>query len=123
MSQTKEATEWTGWCNGIGMMKTSFYNLVIVSPGDPRILKFHVSRRVIMMLFAAFLLSFLVTVAVGYTISRQELSNAEHVRLQVENQTLEVENKNAAIRNQKLEAQLDDIEKRSERVNTLLKTN
>lgn len=105
------------------MMKTSFYNLVIVSPGDPQILKFHVSRRMIMMLFAAFLLSFLVTVAVGYTISRQKLSGEEHLRLQVENQTLEVENKNAAIRNQKLEAQLDDIEKRSERVNTLLKSN
>lgn len=106
----------------MGMTKPSFYNLVIVSPGDPRILKFHVSRRVIMMLIAAFLLSFLVTVAVGYTISRQRLSSVEHARLQEENQTLEVENRNAAIRYQKLAAQLDNIEKRSERVNALLQS-
>ena len=104
------------------MTKPSFYNLVIVSPGDPRILKFHISRRVIMLTIAAFLVSFLVTVAVGHTISRLGLGNEEHVRLQAENQTLEVENKNAAIRNQKLEAQLDDIEKRSERVSELLQS-
>ena len=104
------------------MMKPSFYNLVIVSPGDPRILKFHISRKVIVVLIIAFLVSFLVTVVVGYAISRMGLSNAEHVRLQTENQTLEVENKNAAIRNQRLQAQLDDLEKRSERVSTLLQS-
>src|SRR5438067_4897082 len=101
------------------MMKPSFYNLVIVSPGDPRILKFHISRRVIMILIVAFLVSFLVTVAVGYTISRLGSSNADHVRLETENQALEVENKNAAIRNQRLEAHLNDLEKRSERVSEI----
>jgi uncharacterized protein YlxW (UPF0749 family) len=105
------------------MMKPSFYNLVIVSPGDPRILKFHISRRVIMILIVAFLLSFLVTVAVGYAISVIESREAEHARLlRMENQTLQVENKNAMIHNQKLEAQLDEIEKRSERVTTLLQS-
>src|SRR5262245_46967423 len=94
---------------------------MIVSPGDPRVLKLHVSRRMIMILIAAFLLSFLITVAVGYTISRRGLSSAEHARLEEENQTLEVENRNIAIRYQKLEAQLDDIEKRSQRVSSLLK--
>jgi sensor domain CHASE-containing protein len=103
------------------MMKPSLYKLMIVSPGDPQVLKFQVSRRMIMILIAAFLLSFLVTVAVGYTISRRGLSSAEHTRLQEENQTLEVENRNIAIRYQKLEAQLDDIEKRSQRVSSLLK--
>jgi uncharacterized protein YlxW (UPF0749 family) len=105
------------------MMKPNFYNLVIVSPGDPRILKFHISRRVIFILIVAFLVSFLVTVAVGYTISRLESRNAEGARLlRMENQTLQVENKNAMIRNQKLEAQLDDIEKRSEHVTSLLES-
>src|ERR1044071_762815 len=105
------------------MMKPNFYNLVIVSPGDPRILKFHISRRVIMILIVAFLVSFLITVAVGYTIGRLEARNAEHAQLlRTENQTLQVENKNAMIRNQKLEAQLNDIEKRSERVTTLLES-
>jgi uncharacterized protein YlxW (UPF0749 family) len=105
------------------MMKPSFYNLVIVSPGDSRILKFHISRRVIMILIVAFLVSFLVTVAVGYTISLLESRSAERARvLRTENQTLQVENKNAMIRNQKLRAQLDDLEKRSERVTTLLQS-
>ena len=104
-------------------MKPSFYNLVIVSPGDPQILKFHISRRVILILVIAFLASFLVTAAVGYTISRLESRSAEHARvLRMENQTLQVENKNALIRNQKLQAQLDEIEKRSERVTSLLES-
>src|SRR5437773_6606867 len=101
------------------MMKPSFYNLVIVSPGDPRILKFHISRKVIAVLIIAFLVSFLVTVVVGYAISRQRLSNVDQVRLQTENQTLEVQNRNAAIRNEKLEAQLDGLEKLSHRVSAL----
>ena len=104
-------------------MKPNFYNLVIVSPGDSRILKFHISRRVIMIMIVAFLLSFLITVAVGYIISsRKELNSEEHLRLQTENQTLEVEIKNAAIRNQKLEAQLENLEKLSERVSTLMES-
>jgi uncharacterized protein YlxW (UPF0749 family) len=105
------------------MMKPNFYNLVIVSPGDSRILKFHISRRVIMIMIVAFLLSFLITVAVGYIISsRKELNSEEHLRLQTENQTLEVEIKNAAIRNQKLEAQLENLEKLSQRVSTLMES-
>ena len=104
-------------------MKPNFYNLVIVSPGDSRILKFHISRRVIMIMIVAFLLSFLITVAVGYIISsRKELNGEEHLRLQTENQTLEVEIKNAAIRNQKLEAQLENLEKLSQRVSTLMES-
>ena len=76
-----------------------------------------------MILIVAFLLSFFVTVALGYIISnRKELNNAEHVRLQSENQTLEVEIKNAAIRNQKLEAQLQNLEKLTERVSTLMES-
>jgi hypothetical protein len=78
---------------------------------------------VIMILIVAFLVSFFVTVALGYIISsRKELNNAEHLRLQTENQTLEVEIKNAAIRNQKLEAQLENLEKLSERVSTLMES-
>ena len=42
--------------------------------------------------------------------------------LQENIRALEVENKNAAIRVQKLEAQLDAIDKRSQRVNELLQS-
>jgi mannitol-specific phosphotransferase system IIBC component len=105
------------------MMKPSFYNLVVVSPGDPRIVKFHISRKVILMLVVAFLVSFLVTVAVAYTISRlSNSSSGEQIRLEKENQALAVQNKNAAIRNQKLEAQLDGLEKLTDRVNALLQS-
>src|SRR5262245_29808356 len=103
------------------MMKPNFYNLVIVSPGDPRILKFHISRRAIIFLIVAFIVSFLVTVAFGYVMSSwQGWIDTEQSRLQSENQTLEVQNRNAAILNQKIEAQLDAIEKRSQRVNALI---
>lgn len=102
------------------MMKTTFYNLVIVSPGDPRIHRIHITRQAVVILMVAFLLSFLVTVAVGYGVGPEKISTAEHVRLQAENQSLDVENKNAEIRNQRLEAELDDLEKLSYRVSTLI---
>ena len=104
------------------MMKTNFCNLVIVSPGDPRILKIHISRRAVVILIVAFLLSFCVTVAVGRGIGPEKLSNAEHRRLQAENQSLEVQNKNAKIQNQRLEAELENLEKLSYRVGTLIES-
>jgi uncharacterized protein YlxW (UPF0749 family) len=101
------------------MMKPTFYNLVIVSPGDPRIFKIHITRQTVVILMVAFLLTFLVTVALGHSVGPEKLNTAEHLRLRAENQSLEVENKNAEIHNQRLEAELDDLEKLSYRVSTL----
>jgi hypothetical protein len=102
------------------MMKTSFYNLIVFSPGDPQVLKFHISRQAIVILIVAFLVSFLVTVAVGYTVGPEKLSSAEHLRLRAENLSLNVENKNAEIQNQRLQANLENIERLSSRVSTLI---
>src|SRR4051812_42684558 len=102
------------------MMKPSFYNLIIVSPGDPRILKFHISRQAVVILVVAFLVSFLVTVAIGSSVVPEKLSTLEHRRLSAENQDLQVENMNAAIHNERLEAQLNDLEKRSSHVSALV---
>lgn len=101
-------------------MKTSFYNLIVVSPDDPRIRKFHLSRRAIIFLIVAFLVSFVVTVALSHSTASEKLSNAEHLRLRTENMSLQVENKNAEIRNQKLEAELADLERLTSRVNALI---
>ena len=101
-------------------MKTSLCNLIVISPGDPRIWKIQISRTAAAILLGAFLLSFCVTVAVGYTVSPEKLHDAEHHRLQAENQALEVANKNAEIRNGKIERDLKEIEVLSHRVNTLM---
>jgi uncharacterized protein YlxW (UPF0749 family) len=104
------------------MIKTNFCNLVIVSPVDPRILKIHISRRAVVILIIAFLLSFCVTVAVGYSVGPEKLSSSEHLRLQAENQSLQVQNKNAVIQNQKLQAEIENLEKLSYRVGTLIES-
>jgi hypothetical protein len=104
------------------MMKTSFYNLIVISPDDPRILKFHISRYALLMLFLAFVISFLITLAVSRSIGPEKLNNAEHVRLRAENLNLEVANKNAEIRNKRLEAELMNLEKLSDRVTVLMET-
>ena len=115
--------EWPGVCTTSGMSKSDFYNMVIVSPGDPRIWKIRISRTAVAILAVAFLLSFCVTVAVGHTVAPEKLSNAEHLKLQAENQTLEVANKNAEIRNGKIERDLKEIEVLSYRLNALMKAN
>jgi hypothetical protein len=104
------------------MIKTSFYNLIVISPGDPRPMKLLISRRTILILLAAFLISFLITLAVTYSIGPEKLSNAEHQRLRAENLSLEVQNKNAEIRNKRLEAELMNLEEITTRVGRLMES-
>jgi len=105
------------------MKKTSFYNLIVVAPGDPRILKFNISRQAIVILIVAFVVSFLITLGVAYSMETERVSNDEHLRLRAENLSLQVEVKNAEIRNQKLEAELENLEKLSTRVSALVQSN
>ena len=71
-------------------------------------------------LIVAFFLSFCVTVAVNYSFSPEKLSDAEHLRLQTENQSLEIANKNAEIRTERLEAKLKKLQALSYRINALI---
>ena len=105
------------------MKKTSFYNLIVVSPGDPRVLKFNISRQAIVILIVAFVVSFLITLGVAYSMETERVSNDEHLRLRAENLSLQVEIKNAEIRNQKLETELENLEKLSTRVSALVQSN
>ena len=100
-------------------MNTSFCNLVIVSPGDPRIWKIHITWKAAVILLVAFLVSFCVTVALSYGVAPEKLSSAEHLRLQAENQSLEIANKNAVIRTEKLETELKKLEALFYRISAL----
>jgi hypothetical protein len=99
-------------------MKTTSYSLVVVSPEGPRFHRFNVSRQVILIV-AAFLLSFAITVVLLTSFPPRHVTEAEHARLAAENQSLKVENKNTAISVARLTTQLSEMEGKAQRITDL----
>ena len=99
-------------------MKTTSYSLVVVSPEGPRFHRFNVSRLVILIV-AAFLLSFAITVVLMTSFPPKHVSEADRTRLVAENQSLRVENKNTAIGVARLTNQLSEMEGKAQRISDL----
>jgi hypothetical protein len=99
-------------------MKTTSYSLVVVSPEGPRFHRFNVSRQVILIV-AAFLLSFAITVGIMTSFPPKHVSEAEHARLVAENQSLKIQNKNIAIGVDRLTTQLSDMENKAQQITDL----
>jgi Tfp pilus assembly protein PilO len=102
-------------------MKANFCSFVVFGPGSPRVMKIHLSRRAIIILVMAFLLSFFAVVVMGYNFppSISELNRGE---LENENLALKIEASNAVIGIQKLDAKLAELEEQSNRINDLVTT-
>ena len=107
-------------CSHPGIMKTNFYDLVIVAASGPLIWKIRISRAVVLILTGAFLVSFAAAVAAGYAASQEKLNKAEYLRLQNENLALGIEKKNAEIRVGKIERDLQELEVLSHRVDGMI---
>ena len=101
-------------------MKANLFNLIVVSPSSPRILRIQVSKKAVIILAMAFLLSFGLTVAVISSVPEEKLSDAGHSQLQAENQALQVENRNVELRANRIDAELSELEALSERINALM---
>lgn len=99
-------------------MKTTSYSLVVVSPQGPRFHRFNVSRQVILIV-AAFLLSFAITVVLLTSFPPRHVTEAEHARLAAENQSLKIENKNTAIGVARLATQLSEMEGKAQQITDL----
>jgi hypothetical protein len=99
-------------------MKTTSYSLVVVSPQGPRFHRFNISRQVILIV-AAFLLSFAITVVLLTSFPPHHVSEAEHARLAAENRSLQIENKNIALGVARLTTQLSAIENKAQQITDL----
>jgi hypothetical protein len=99
-------------------MKTTSYSLVVVSPQGPRFHRFNVSRQVILIV-AAFLLSFAITVVLLTSFPPKQGTDAERTRLAAENQSLQIENKNRAIGVARLTTQLSAMEGKAQQITDL----
>ena len=102
-------------------MKANLFNLIVVSPSNPRILRIRVSKKAMIILAMAFLLSFGLTVAAISSVPPEKLSDADHLQLQAENQALQVENRNVELRANRIDAELSELEALSKRIDALMK--
>ena len=100
-------------------MKTTSYSLVVVSPQGPRFHRVNISRQVIIIV-AAFILSFAITVALLTHFPPHPVSDDERTRLAAENQSLKIENKNTAINVQRLSTQLSQMEEKAQQITDLM---
>jgi cell division protein FtsB len=103
-----------------GPMETTFYSLIVIPPDSYRGRKIRISRLAILILAAALVLSFLVTVALMLLFPRVHSSDTDRSRLAAENQTLRVENRNAEIQIWKLNTQISRVEELSSRITALI---
>src|SRR5262249_24646525 len=101
-------------------MKTNLFNLIVMSPMSPRIHKIKVSRKLLVILFVTFLVSFGITVALLSSFSPEKLSDENHRRLAAENQALLIENRNIELRADRIANELKEIEELSNKINSLM---
>ena len=100
-------------------MSERFCSLIVFAPGAPRTVKFHLSRGGLMLLLAAFVLSFLAVVLLGYK-HPAEVNETHRLRLATENQALEVEAADAMALIQLLDAKVVELEETSKRIHELV---
>ncbi len=97
-------------------MKTTAWNLIVMSPHNAGLQKLSLSWRGGLILIAAFVFAFFATVALFLMYPHLQVNEFEHARLAAENQILKVENKNLILKIHKLDAQVVRVEERSNQV-------
>ena len=97
-------------------MKTTAWNLIVMSPHNAGLQKLSVSWRAGLILIAAFVFAFVATVGLLLMFPHLQVNESEHARLAAENQMLKVENTNLTLRIRKLDAQVVRVEERSQQV-------
>ncbi|MBO0801073.1 MAG: hypothetical protein J2P31_19830 [Blastocatellia bacterium] len=101
-------------------MKTRSWNLILLPPHGPRIEQIRVSCKAGLILLAAFVLAFIMTVLLLLAFPRIRVNESDRARLDAENQALKIENANLAITIRRLNAQVSRVEERSQRITALM---
>ena len=103
-------------------MKATSWSFIVISAHSPVLEKIGISFKAALILVAAFVIAFLMTVLLLLMFPGIRVNEPDRVRLAVENQTLRSENKNIALTIRKLDTQMSRVEEHSQRVVALMQT-
>ena len=101
-------------------MKATSWSFIVLAPHSPRIEKFTISCKAVLVLIAAFVLAFLATVFLLLLFPTNRVNERDRVRLAAENQVMRVENKNIDLQIGKLNAQMSRVREHSQQVAALM---
>ncbi|HEY2384300.1 MAG TPA: hypothetical protein VGK48_24255 [Terriglobia bacterium] len=101
-------------------MKTTSWNLIVLPPNSPRVGQLRFSCKAGVILLAAGILAFLMTVFLLLMYPRLNVNESSRSRLETENQTLRIENENATFKIRRLDADLTRMEAQSKVVEELM---
>jgi len=101
-------------------MKATAWSFIVISAHTPILEKIGISFKAALILVAAFVIAFLMTVLLLLMFPGIRVNEPDRVRLAVENQTLRSENKNIALTIRKLDTQMSRVEEHSQWVAALM---
>ena len=101
-------------------MKATSWSFIVISAHSPVLEKIGISFKAALILVAAFVIAFLMTVLLLLMFPGIRVNEPDRVRLAVENQTLRSENKNIALTIRKLDTQMSRVEEHSQWVAALM---
>jgi murein DD-endopeptidase MepM/ murein hydrolase activator NlpD len=101
-------------------MAKSFYTLIIVPNASSRLHKVKLPVRALYLLGTVAVFSFFVAVSLGFSYAKLAFKVADYDKLQAENLDLKVEKKNLEVATAKLVTKLSVLEKKSEKLQTII---
>lgn len=101
-------------------MAKSFYTLIIVPNASSRLHKVKLPVRALYLLGTVAVISFFVAVSLGFSYAKLAFKVADYDKLQAENLDLKVEKKNLEVATAKLVTKLSVLEKKSEKLQTII---
>lgn len=104
-------------------MAKSFYTLIIVPHAGSKLHKLRFPVRVVYLLAAIGVVSFLVAVTLGFNYTKMAFRTADYNKLQTENQDLKIQKKNLEVSTLKLNTRLNDLESLSVKLTELVEKN
>ena len=103
-------------------MAKRFYTCIIVPHASSRLHKLRVPEQALYVLAVIGLISFFVTVGLGFNYARMAFRTSDYDQLQSENQELKIEKKNLEVSALKLSSKIADLETLSERLTKALES-
>jgi hypothetical protein len=100
-------------------MTTKCWNLIVITPESPGILKMRTTRAAAAVLFVAALTSLGIIFLLGYLLPTM-VTDVAHRQLVVENERLKVANRNVRIQAARLTTELTELEQQTERIEELI---
>jgi hypothetical protein len=103
-------------------MKATSWSLIVIPENSPIFEKIGLSFKAVLILAAACVVTFFVTVFLLLMYPSLRVNEADRVRIAAENQTLRIENKNLSLKILKLDTQMSHVKEHSQSVVALMQT-